>query len=65
MSTLYDQRRQARIARLRARAASARQEAQQHQQAAEAIAEHIPVGQPILVGHHSEPVGAKLSYSNP
>jgi hypothetical protein len=54
MNTLYDQQRQARIARLRARAANVRQEAQQHQQAADAIAQHIPLGQPILVGHHSE-----------
>jgi hypothetical protein len=54
MSTTYDELRQSRIARLRQRAASARQEAQQHQHAAAAIAQHIPLGQPILVGHHSE-----------
>jgi hypothetical protein len=54
MSTLYEQRRQARLARLRQRAASARQEAQQHQHAAHAITQHIPLAQPILVGHHSE-----------
>jgi hypothetical protein len=54
MSTVYEQRRQARLARLHQRAASTRQEAQQHQQAADAIARHIPLGQPILVGLLSE-----------
>ena len=38
-------------ARWRQRAASARHEAQQPQQAAEAMAQHIPLGQLILVGH--------------
>jgi hypothetical protein len=50
----YETRKAARIARLEARAARTRAEAESRYQAAKAIADRIPMGQPILVGHHSE-----------
>jgi hypothetical protein len=50
----YDSRREARIERLEARAAKAATEAQSRFAAEKAILDVIPMGQPILVGHHSE-----------
>jgi hypothetical protein len=50
----YAERREARIERLRDRAERARREAEAHRARAAAIAAVIPLGQPILVGHHSE-----------
>ncbi|MCA1605343.1 MAG: DUF3560 domain-containing protein, partial [Acidobacteria bacterium] len=44
----------ARAERLSDRAARRLAQADAHQDAANRIAEHIPFGQPILVGHHSE-----------
>lgn len=50
----YEERQEARKRRLLERAAQARAEATQAQEAADRIASFIPPGQPILVGHHSE-----------
>lgn len=50
----YEQKRQARIDRLRGKAAALRGEAGERQQSAWDAIEGIPPGQPILVGHHSE-----------
>ena len=50
----YRERRQARADRLRGWAASNEAKSEQRGKAADAILEHIPPGQPILVGHHSE-----------
>lgn len=50
----YQQRLQARRERLLARAEKARQEARSADAYIEGIREAIPMGQPILVGHHSE-----------
>ena len=50
----YSARRQHRIARLRARAERLRTEGDQRLASARAICDGIPLGQPILVGHHSE-----------
>jgi len=50
----YEQRKAARIERLRARAAAARAQGNERIDAARQLAERIPLGQPILVGHHSE-----------
>ncbi len=50
----YAERREARIERLRARAASRLAEGNAAVSQAHARAERIPLGQPILVGHHSE-----------
>lgn len=50
----YEERREARIARLRARAAAARTDGNARINAANQLAQIIPLGQPILVGHHSE-----------
>lgn len=50
----YEERQEARKRRLLERAAKARAEATQAQEAADRIASFIPPGQPILVGHHSE-----------
>lgn len=50
----YAERRAARIARLEARAAKLRAEGESHIARADARAGQIPMGQPILVGHHSE-----------
>jgi len=53
MST-YEERRQARIDRYKARARNASQEASSLHDRAHKMASAIPFGQPILVGHHSE-----------
>lgn len=50
----YQERREARIDRLQQRAASAQAESDAASHAAHEIMHHIPPGQPILVGHHSE-----------
>jgi hypothetical protein len=50
----YAERKQARIDRLRARAERAQAEANSAFKRADQIASFIPMGQPILVGHHSE-----------
>jgi len=50
----YEQKQQARRARYEARAAQASQEADATYSKARTMAEAIPFGQPILIGHHSE-----------
>ena len=50
----YEDRKQARIDRYREKAEQARQESQQLSHESISMLEHIPLGQPILVGHHSE-----------
>lgn len=50
----YEAKQEAKRERLEARAARLRAEADRRYKAAGAIGEHIPFGQPILVGHHSE-----------
>lgn len=50
----YEEKKQARIDRYRERADKARQESHQLSQQSITMLEHIPPGQPILVGHHSE-----------
>lgn len=50
----YEQKQAARKARLEARAANASAEAASVHSRARSMAEAIPFGQPILVGHHSE-----------
>jgi hypothetical protein len=50
----YEQKREERIARMRARAARLAGESAGAYEGAKRIADGIPFGQPILVGHHSE-----------
>lgn len=50
----YEEKRQARINRMRERAAQARKESDAAHDQAHRMASVIPFGQPILVGHHSE-----------
>lgn len=50
----YEAKQARRRARLRAAAERAEHESEQRFNAARAAIEHIPLGQPILVGHHSE-----------
>ena len=50
----YEQRVLARLDRLRARAEKKAAESSSARDGAMRMAEHIPLGQPILVGHHSE-----------
>lgn len=50
----YEEKKAARLARMRARADRIRVEASAAETSARAIADRIPFGQPILVGHHSE-----------
>jgi hypothetical protein len=50
----YEERREARVEALRQRASKKRAEAQGKISRARSIAEHIPLGQPILTGHSSE-----------
>ncbi len=50
----YAERREYRIERLENRAAAAQAESTAAYEAAHSIMEHIPAGQPILIGHHSE-----------
>lgn len=50
----YEQRQEARRARLEARAEKARKEADARYRQAKDMASSIPFGQPILIGHHSE-----------
>ncbi|HEX7666658.1 MAG TPA: DUF3560 domain-containing protein, partial [Polyangiaceae bacterium] len=50
----FEAKKAARIERLRERAARLKGEAEASSRAAHAIADRIPMGQPILVGHHSE-----------
>lgn len=52
--TPYESRRAARIERMRARADRLASEAEAAHEKARAVADRIPMGQPILVGHHSE-----------
>lgn len=54
MTLPYEQRQEARRERLEERADKAQAEADARSKAASAIYDHIPLGQPILVGHHSE-----------
>jgi hypothetical protein len=50
----YEQKRAARIERMKARAEKTREEARASHARAQHIADMIPLGQPILRGHHSE-----------
>jgi hypothetical protein len=50
----FEEKRQAKIERLESRAASKQSEASQAWDTAHKMADVIPFGQPILVGHHSE-----------
>lgn len=50
----YEEKQEARRARLLARAGKARSASEGADARARAIADNIPMGQPILVGHHSE-----------
>jgi len=50
----YEQKKQARIDRYRDRAEKAEKESERRFKAAHDAVKHIPFGQPILVGHHSE-----------
>lgn len=50
----YALRREERIERLKVSAARTRQDAERRLAAVDALAAQIPLGQPILVGHHSE-----------
>jgi len=54
MKSDYEQRRQARINRLRERAEKKEAEAAREYGKASSLQSMIPLGQPILVGHHSE-----------
>lgn len=56
----YEERKQARIDRYRERAEKARQRSGQLSHESISMLEHIPPGQPILVGHHSERGHRKL-----
>lgn len=56
----YEERKQARIDRYRERAEQARQESRELSRESISMLEHIPPGQPILVGHHSERGHRKL-----
>ena len=50
----YEERREARIERLKVRAENAQSKSDQHYETATQMGKAIPFGQPILVGHHSE-----------
>jgi len=50
----YEEKKKARIERLKSRAESAREESGRLLKSAHEMADVIPFGQPILVGHHSE-----------
>ena len=50
----YEEKQANRKARLQERAAKAQNESQSTYSRARSMAESIPFGQPILVGHHSE-----------
>lgn len=50
----YEERRAARIERLRARAEKLRHESDAHAEFANKLQRLIPLGQPVLIGHHSE-----------
>ncbi len=50
----YEEHREARIERLESRAVAAQAKSTATYEAAHSIMKHIPPGQPILVGHHSE-----------
>ena len=54
MRSDYEERREARIERLRDRAAKTRAESEAASGRAHEIMDRIPFGQPILIGHHSE-----------
>ena len=56
----YEERKQARIDRYREKAERARQESKELSRESISMLEHIPPGQPILVGHHSERGHRKL-----
>ena len=49
-----DERREARAAKLRARSDRKGKESSDAMDAERKISQHIPMGQPILIGHHSE-----------
>jgi hypothetical protein len=50
----YELKQEARRERYKDRAEKARKDAEQHKAASDRLVAHIPFGQPILVGHHSE-----------
>jgi len=50
----YEERKQARIDRYKDLAAKKKRESEEAYKASKSMVEHIPMGQPILVGHHSE-----------
>lgn len=50
----YEEKKQTRIDRYRGRAEKARSEADTRRKAADGMSSAIPMGQPILIGHHSE-----------
>ena len=56
----YEELKHARIDRYRERAEQARQESRELSRESISMLEHIPPGQPILVGHHSERGHRKL-----
>lgn len=51
---VYEEKRQARIERYKKRAERAKQRSNEYFEVAHKMAEIIPFGQPVLVGHHSE-----------
>lgn len=50
----YEERKEARIERLKERAKKAQSRSNAYYEHSHKLVEHIPFGQPILVGHHSE-----------
>lgn len=54
MATNFEQRKQARLERAKKMAEKKAAESAQFYEAAREIGSHIPFGQPILIGHHSE-----------
>lgn len=54
MRNEYEEKQAAKAARLRELAEKAERESVQAHKSFRAIADHIPLGQPILIGHHSE-----------
>ncbi len=53
-ATAFEEKKAARVQRMQGRSAKLRAEAEAVYAKARAIGDHIPMGQPILVGHHSE-----------
>jgi hypothetical protein len=50
----YEAKKQHRIDRMRNLAAKARERSEQYERSRKSISDYIPLGQPILIGHHSE-----------